>query len=122
MPATPPLRHAKIAVILLLVSMILLLLRNNFIPLHQSSNFVLSLLNHLGSRTMLFGIIACSFVFVVTGAGAADISVSVCSYSLEASFVICRDPSHSNNAFTSFILFELILVLFCSLYYTCFIQ
>ena len=33
-PAIPPLRHARITVILLSVSITLLLLRNNFIPLH----------------------------------------------------------------------------------------
>ena len=51
--ATPPLRRAKIAVILLLVSMTLLLLRNNLIPLYQSSNFVLSPSNYLGSGTIV---------------------------------------------------------------------
>jgi len=34
-PAIPPLRHARITVILLSVSITLLLLRNNFIPLHH---------------------------------------------------------------------------------------
>ena len=52
-PATPPLRRAKIAVILLLVSMTLLLLRNNLIPLYQSSNFILSPSNYLGSGTIV---------------------------------------------------------------------
>jgi len=66
-PATPPLRCARIAVILSSVSITLLLLRNNLIPLYQSSNFILSLLNHPGSRIMFLGIIACLFVFIVTG-------------------------------------------------------
>ena len=79
MPATPPLRCAKIAVILLPVSMTLLLLRNSLIPLHQSLNFVQSPSNHPGSGTMLFGISACMFSLLTTGAGAVDISVSVCS-------------------------------------------
>ena len=39
-PATPPLRQARIAVILSSVLLTLLLLRNSLIPLHQSSNFV----------------------------------------------------------------------------------
>ena len=65
------LRRAKIAVILLL-------LRNNCIPLHQSSNFVQSPSNHPGSSTMFFGILACMFLLITAGTGATDISVSVC--------------------------------------------
>ena len=117
-PAIPLLRQARIAVILSSVSMTLLLLRNNCIPLHQSSNFIWSLLNHPGSETMLFGMTACTFLFIAsTGAG----DMSVCSYLLEASSVICKNPSHSNNASLSFILLELILVSFCSLHYMCFV-
>ena len=120
-PATPPLRWARITVILSLVSMTLLLLRYNHIPLHQSSNFVWSPLNHLRFRTMLFGMTVCMFSFVAS-AGAADISISVFLYSLEAFSVICKDPSHSNNIFILFILLELILVSLCSLYYMFFVQ
>jgi len=108
-------------VILLLVFMTLLLLRYNCIPLYQSLNFVWSLSNYPGSGTMLFSMTACMFSFVA-GASATDISVSVCSYSFEAFSMIYRDPSHSNNVFISFVLLELVLVLFCSLYYTCFVQ
>jgi len=54
-PATPPLRQARIAVILSSVSRTLLLLRNNRIFLHQSSNFVQSPSNHPGSGTIFFG-------------------------------------------------------------------
>ena len=107
--------------ILSLVSITLLLLRYNCIPLHQSSNFVWFLLNYSRSKTILFSITACIFSFIV-GAGTADISVSVCLYLLEAFSVICRDSSYSNNAFILFIFLELILVLFCSIYYTCFVQ
>jgi len=107
--------------ILLLVSMTLLLLKYNCIPFHQSSNFVWSPLNYSGSGTMLFGITTCTFSFVAS-AGAADISVSVYSYSFEASFVICRDSSCSDNIFILFILLELVLVLFHSLYYMCFVR
>ena len=122
MPATPPLRQARITVILLLVSMTLLLLRNSLIPLHQSSNFVQSPSNYLRSGTMFFGIPACTFLFIVTvSTGADDISVSICSSSLEASSVICKDPSHSDNASILFVLLELILVLLHSLNYTCFV-
>ena len=85
--------------ILLLVSMILLLLRNNLIPFYQSSNFVLSPLNHPGSRTIFLGITACSFMFIVTGAGTTDIALSNCSIvSSKILFVICKDPSHSDSA------------------------
>ena len=58
------------------VPLTLLLLRNNLIPLHQSSNFIQSSSNHPGSRTMLFGIPANSFTAGVA-AGAVDISMSV---------------------------------------------
>jgi len=100
MPATPPLRHARIAVILLSVSMTLLLLRNNLISLHKSSNFVLSPSNYPGFETMFLGITACSFVFVVTGSSTLDIALSDHSIvSSEVLFVIYKDPSYSDNAF-----------------------
>jgi len=76
--ATPPLRQARIAVILSSVSMTLLLLRNSLISLHQSSNFVQSLSNHSGSSTIFFSISAYIFSLIATGAGATDISVSIC--------------------------------------------
>ena len=119
MPATPPLRRAKIAVILSSVSITLLLMRNNLIPLHQSSNFVQSLLNHPGSSIIFFDIPVCPFSLTVTaGAGAVDISsVVVHSYLLEASSVICKDPSRSNNALILFVLLEVVLASLCSLYY-----
>ena len=121
-PTTPPLRRVRITVILSSVSITLLLLRNSQISLHQSSNFILSPSNHPGSRTILLGIAACPLFIVGTGTGAVDISVSVCLYLLEASSVIRRNPSYSNNAFILFVLLELILVLFCSLYYMYFVQ
>ena len=62
------------AVILSSVPLTLLLLRNNLISLHQSSNFVQSPSNHPGSGTMLFGIPADLFT-VGVAAGAVDISV-----------------------------------------------
>ena len=112
--ATPPLRQAKIAVILSLVSMTLLLLRNSRIPLHQSLNFVRSPSNYPGSGTILFGISADTFLPISTamGAGAVDISVSVCLLvSFEASSVILRDPSLSDNASKLFVRLELVLVI-----------
>jgi len=75
-------------------------------------------------------------IAIASGAGADDISVSVCLYLLEASSVsvylylleafsvICKDSDSSrlNNASISFILLELVLVPFCSLHYTCFVS
>jgi len=104
------LRHARITVILLLVSMTLLLLRNNCIFLHQSPNFVQFPLNYLGSRTILFGVTACTLSFIVTGAGATNICLSDYLFiSLEASFVIFKNPSLSNNALILSVLCELVL-------------
>ena len=114
MPAISFLRQTKIAVILLL-------LRNNYIPLYQSLNFVQSPLNYSGSSTMLFGVTTYIFSLNAAGAGTTDISVSVCSYLFEAFSVICKDPSHSDNVLILSILLELILVPLCSLHYTCFI-
>ena len=102
------------------VPLTLLLLRNNLIPLHQSSNFVQLPSNHPGSRTMLFGIAADSFTAGVA-AGAVDISMSICLSFVEASLLICEDPSHSDNASISFIFLELVLVP-CSLPYMCFVS
>ena len=95
-------------------SITLLLLRNNLIPLHQSSNFDQSPSNHPGSGTMFFGNPACMFPLFATasGAGATDISsMVVCSYSSEISSVICKDPNRSDSASISFVLLELVLVL-----------
>ena len=105
--------------ILSFIPVTLLLLRNNLIPLHQSSNFVRSPSNYPGSGTMLLGIPTDLFtVGVVTGA--VNISVSICLLFIEAFSLICKDPSCSNNALILFVLLELVLVP-CSLYYTCFI-
>ena len=122
-PATPLLKRARIAVILSSVSRTLLLLRNNHIPLHQSSNFIQSPSNHPGSSTIFFGIPTCTFLLIpaVAGAGADEISISIHSSLLEASSVICKDSSHSDNASISFVLLKLILVSLCSLHYTCFV-
>ena len=98
--------------ILLSIPLTLLLLRNSLIPLHQSSNFVRSLSNYPGSGTMFFGnsVWMFSLATVAPGAGVPDISMSVGSYlSVEASSLICRDPSHSDNASTSSVLLELVL-------------
>ena len=109
----PLLRQARIAVILSSISMTLLLLRNNLISLHQSSNFVQSLSNYSGSSTMFFSNPAWTFSWPVTaiGTGAVDISVSVHLSFVEALYVICKDPSYSNNALISSVCLELIVVL-----------
>ena len=99
MPATSPLSQARIVVILLSVPVTLLLLRNNLIPLPQSSNFILSLLNHSGSGTMFFGMIVC--LFCTASASAVNISsivsVSVVSFEV-SSLVILNNLSHFDNA------------------------
>ena len=59
---------------------------------------------------MFFGIPTCTFSLIAAGTGATDISVSICSYSLEASSMICKDPSHSDNVLILFILLKLVLV------------
>ena len=98
--------------ILSLVSITLLLLRNNLIPLHQSSNFDQSLSNHPGSSTIFFGNSVCMLFIAVSGAGTTDISsIVICLYLSEASSVICKDPNCSDNASISFVLLELVLVL-----------
>ena len=107
--------------ILSLLSMTLLLLRYNCIPPYQSSNFIQSLLNHPRSGTILFGIFACALSSTVTGTGISDISVSVHLYSSNASFLIRKDPSHSDNVSISSVFLELILVSLHTLYYMCFI-
>ena len=104
--------------ILLSISVTLLLLRNSLILLHQSSNFVWSLSNYPGFGTIFLGIPASLFI---VGASAVDISMSVHLSLLETSFVILRDPSHSDNVSILFILLELILSCPHSLHYMCFI-
>ena len=68
---------------------------------------------------MLLGILTDLFTADIA-AGAVDISMSICSLSVEASLLICKDPSHSDNASISFVFLELVLVP-CSLHYMCFV-
>jgi len=96
MLAMPPLRQVRIAIILLSVAVTLLVLRNNLIPLHQSSNFILFPSNYSGSKTILFGIPAYLFCTVVD-AGATDISSMYSIVSSEvSSLVIFNHPNHPN--------------------------
>jgi len=69
---------------------------------------------------MLFGIPTDSFTTGVA-AGTADISVSICSLFIEASSLIYKDSSHSDNASISFVLLELVLISSCSYCYVCFV-
>ena len=69
---------------------------------------------------MLLGIPANLFTAGVV-AGAVDISVSVRSSLVEASSLICKDPSCSDNASILLVLLELVLAS-RSLYYMCFIS
>ena len=63
-----------------------------------------------------------SLTAAAAGASATDISVSVGSYSsVEASSLICKDPSHSDSTSILFALLELVLVP-SSLPYTCFVS
>ena len=102
-PATPPLRCTRIAIILSSVFMTLLLLKNNLISLYQSSNFILSLLNYPRSRTMLFGTIVYIFSFICSGA--VDISSLVCLFvPFETLFMIFNDPSLLDNILILFVL------------------
>ena len=94
MLAMPPLRQANIVVILLSVSITLLFLRNNLISFHQSSNFVLFPSNHPRSRTILLGTLTCT-LFLFTSA--VDILSIYFVLTCQASSVIFKDPSHSDN-------------------------
>jgi len=67
----PSLSQASTVVILLSAATTLLLLRNSLIPLHQSSNFVLSPSNYPGSGTIFFIIV---FLLCIAGTDAIDIS------------------------------------------------
>ena len=95
-PATPSLRQVRIVMILSSISITLLLLRNNLISLHQSSNFILFPSDHSRSETMfLDNPIYSLFLFT----GTSDVNIlSIYSVVLsEASFVIYKSPSHSDN-------------------------
>jgi len=72
---------------------------------------------------MFLGNSACPFSWLVPAivAGATDISMSVHLSLVEAFIVICKDPSHSDNASISFVLLELIVVSSHSYCYTYFV-
>ena len=97
----PPLRQARIAVILLFILVTLLLLRNNQISFHQSSNFVLSLSNHPRFGTMLLGSSTCLFC-IFSSASAINISSVYSIVFSEMSSVIFNSPSLFNNASISY--------------------
>ena len=121
----PPLSWANTTVILSSVATTLLLLRNNWIPLHQSLNFVLSLSNHPRSRTMLFGVIVYMFLLYTASTGAVDISsVSGIAGSVllfdTLSLVILNNPNISSNTSIVSELCPAVLSV-CGLYHNCFV-
>ena len=119
MPAIPSLRQARIVMILSSVFMILLLLRNNLIFLHQSSNFVLPLLNHPGLGIMFLSTLAC-LLFSCVGTGTVDISIVYLVILSEASSMICKDPSLSDNILISFSVLTCFAL--CRLCYMCLVS
>ena len=60
-------------------------------------------------------------MFLLVAAGSVDISVSIHLSLLEASSVIFKNPSLSDNTLILFIFLELVLVRLHSLHYTYFI-
>ena len=99
----PPLSQGSTVMILSSVATTLLLLRNNHISLYQSSNFIQSPSNHSGSGTMLFGMLACTFLLYTTSIGTINISsVSGIAGSVllfdTLSSVILSDPNISSSA------------------------
>ena len=121
-----PLSQASTMVILLSAATTLLLLRNSLIPLHQSSNFVLSPSNYPRSETILFGVVICTFLLYTASTGAADISSvsgiagSVLLFDMLFS-VILSNPNISSNAPIAFGLYPAILFV-CGLYHNCLIS
>ena len=121
----PPLNWANTTVILSSVTTTLLFLRNNWIPLHQSLNFILSLSNHPRSKTMLFGVIVCMFSLYTAGTGAVNISsVSGVTGSVllfdTLSSVILNNPNISSNTSIVSELCSAVLSV-CGLYHNCFV-
>ena len=115
----PPLSQTSTVVILSSTTITLLLLRNSWILLYQSSNFILSPLNHPGSRTMLF---VSMFLLCTAVTGAVNISsVSGIAGSVlwfnTLSSVILSDPNiSSNTSITSELCFAILSV--CGFYHT----
>ena len=108
--------------ILLSVTITLLLLRNRQIPLHQSSNFVLSLSNYSRSRTMLFDITAYAILWysantVDISSDVSDVAGSVLLFNVFSS-VILNDPSISSSASIVSGLCCAVLSI-CDLYHNC---
>ena len=82
--------------------MTLLLLRNNWISLHQSSNFIQSPSSHPRSGTIFFGITICTILLYTAGVDAVNISFDnvgsvVLFLSKMYSSVILNDPSIYSN-------------------------
>ena len=101
----------------------LLLLRNSWIPLHQSLNLVLSLSNYPGSGTIFF---VSLFSLYITGTDIVDISsVSGVTGSVlwfdSLSLVILNNPSISFNASIASVLCSTVLTV-CDFFTIPFLQ
>ena len=87
--------------ILLSVALTLLFLKNNHIPLHQSSNFIQLLSNNPGSRTILFSITAYTILLYTAGISTVNIFSNAGSVVLFPSdvysLVIFNDPNISSS-------------------------
>ena len=77
--AMSSLSQANTTVILSSIPITLLLLRNKYISLYQSSNFVQLPSNYPRSRTMFFNITACTVLLYTVGVGAVKISSNTSS-------------------------------------------
>ena len=97
----PPLSWASTAVILLSIIITLLLLRNNCIPLHQSSNFIQLLSNYPRSSIIFFGITACAISLCTVSISTVDISFNadfIILFLFEiSSLVILNNPNISSS-------------------------
>jgi len=95
-----PLSQASTTVILSSVAVTLLLLRNKWIPLHQSSNFIQSPLNHPRSKTIVLSITVCSnATSAVNISSISGIASSVVLSLFKVySLVILNNPSTSDSA------------------------
>ena len=121
----PPLSWASTIVILSSVATTLLLLRNNWIPFHQSLNFVLFPSNHPRSGTILFSVVVYMFLLYTADTDAINISFvssvagSVLLFNM-LSLVILSNPNISSNTSIASGLCPAILSVY-GLYHNCFI-
>ena len=91
--------------------MTLLLLRNNYILFHQSSNLIWLPSNYPGSKTMLFSIMACLILLCTTSASAVDI------FSDASSVVLFLSKAYSSVILNDFNIYSSISMLIVSYLY-----